>query len=260
VHRNIAAAAAAVLALCAGEAGAQTLGDVVMRRPLPHDATPSSGSPGTPQTPSEQSDVPSTPAETVCDEGNAATAKLTAVKWVENGWSDGGMNAESCRVQKMTYTCQATYTCTVGGRQTSFVSDAADTVCSGSKGDVGYPGDTPDPTRFPADRSLADQVTWYITKTDGVVARQQAGGAAATGSSLIRSAPWVRNVDQVNWWVPGEYPQGGYRTYVRIFINPGTGNLYDASSEICNLMREAGHPCSNYYSHEGGSVFVAYIL
>jgi hypothetical protein len=256
---TVAAIVTAMTATMTATAAPAQSGDVVMRRPIPKLAggggsTPDGG------VVSEPNEVPGTPEETVCDQGGDAGAKLTSVKWVEAGWSDGGMNAESCSVQKMTYTCQATYTCVVGGSEQSFVSDAADTVCEGSKDPVEYPGDTPDPTRFPSERSIADQVAWFVAKTDAAVKVQQAGGSGAGGSPAVRAPTWFRSMDQIKWWTPGEYSPSGHLNYIRVFIDPGGDGLYDANSALCGQMRAAGHPCSNYYSHEGGSVFVAWIL
>lgn len=267
--RHLPAVAAASLSMIAVDAAAQS-GAVIMRRPIPLTAgradIPSGNVPGTPpgtgaDTPEEIDKVVSPPEKTVCDEtADPAETKLTAVRWVENGWSNGGMSAESCSIQKMTYVCEATYTCDIGGRKQSFVSVAPDSVCEGSKDEVQYPGDTPDPTRFPSDRSTADQATWYIAKIDNAVRQQQSGGASAVGGGAVRSAPWFRGVDQIKWWTPGEYSPWGHLNYIRVFIDPGGSGLYDANSELCGQMRAAGHPCSNYYSHEGGSVFIAWIL
>lgn len=256
------------LSLMAEPALAQA-GNVIMRRPIPLGTSTSSI-----PTQADPDTVPSTPDKTVCDEtttGTGATgasaAKITNAKWVESGWVDGGTDAQSCSIQKMGYACQATYTCDVGGRRQSFVSIAPDSICEGTGDSVQYPGGIADPSRLQTGRPMSDQVAWFANKAGAIIKANAAAGGisgAMGASEAIKSIPWVRKVDEIKWWTPSEYNDlggpAGHLRYVRIFIDPGGDNPYDASSEICNQMRAAGHPCSNYYSNEGGSVYVAWIL
>lgn len=143
-HRKFKIALMAMAGLQIGAicpAMAQT--ELVMRRPLPRDAVTT---PGTPTPPVTNPD-PSTPDEVVPDplalcDGQPGSPQpvISDVAWVATGWSAGPMDpANSCVVQKMAYVCQATFTCQAQGQNTSFTSDAPDSVCENYDGNVSYP-------------------------------------------------------------------------------------------------------------------------
>lgn len=112
--------------------------ELVMRRPLPRDAvtTPPVTNPDT-STPDEATPDPLA----LCDgQPGSPEPVISDVAWIATGWNPGPMDPDnSCVVQKMTYACQATFTCAVQGGNTSFTSDAPDSVCENFKGNVSYP-------------------------------------------------------------------------------------------------------------------------
>jgi len=83
------------------------------------------------------------PVVRMCDNGAASPdAVLRDVAWVEDGWDTAGAGEASCNTQKMRYSCQATYTCTMDGRVQTFTSTAPDATCENYAGEVGYPAGT----------------------------------------------------------------------------------------------------------------------
>lgn len=149
-------------------ADAQSSAGILMRRPIPQlsttggtpvsTPTPGSQQPGggtpTPTPPGGQEPTPGTPTPTpapevpgeegqapdpqqaVCDQDTVSTADITDVAWIEKGWKSAG---EGMCGSVMQYACQATYTCAVGGKTTTFVSETKDSVCEGYGGKVTYP-------------------------------------------------------------------------------------------------------------------------
>lgn len=115
-------------------------GDIVMRRPLPRSVGGDAGT-TTPTTPPTTSDPTEVDPFAVCDGAEGSPAPiLTNVSWVEAGWEVGPVDSSNgCVVQKMTYSCQATFACQVGGSNDGFTSVAPDSVCENFNGQVSVP-------------------------------------------------------------------------------------------------------------------------
>ena len=128
---------ASLAAITCGPAFAQ---DVVMRRPIPKEATATIGDPSTPtptptipSTPDENDVIEDHPDPTVntCDHGPSSPgAILVEARWIETGWktlpSEPGA---SCTTQQMGYACQATYSCQVDGENLTFTDLAPTSLC-----------------------------------------------------------------------------------------------------------------------------------
>jgi len=128
--------------------------------PTPTPGTTPTPTPGATPTPTPGSTPTPTPGETppviedtatelvnpvvrMCDQGAASPdAVLRDVAWIEDGWDTANAGEASCNTQKMRYSCQATYTCTMDGRVQTFTSTAPDATCETYQGEVGYPAGT----------------------------------------------------------------------------------------------------------------------
>lgn len=97
--------------------------------------TPAPGSDPSVPDPGETGPRPD-PKDAICDVESREGAAISDVAWV----ASTALSPDSCT--RTTYSCQATYTCSVNGHTTSFTASAPDSTCENSETPVAYPAGT----------------------------------------------------------------------------------------------------------------------
>lgn len=223
--------------------------DLVMRRPLPKDVVTGPGS----ETPAPSPDTPPTnpkptpgvvepinpvddPVKTVCDSASSADAKVTAVQWVEAGWTAPSSTSASCTSQTMRYVCQATYSCKSGGVDRTFSSEAPDSTCENFDGQV-----TSAPASYPTNADVDAQAKWVAGKMAQIAAMNPTSPTQERPTpygtfALQPASNWVR-IDTVGFY--NSWYTNGWA--LRVYFNDYPWGPFCAA-----YQKYSGKRCDNY--------------